>query len=176
VLGKIFPFQFHHQLTLRSGQFHQYFTHAFFVRKCFFHQNVTREKLHEALWCEKRASKMLMKLTRRKLIMSPGFMLKSVRHLPNLCAAFTGHSPVNASHLVWEKKLHEYVDEIDPCCQFHQRFTCAFFVRIFCQSQNVTRKSYQNEVRTNNSYVKTLLKLTRSLVILMTKGKKYLLC
>ncbi len=44
--------------------------------------------------------------------------------------------------------------------QFHQHFSRAFFVRIFCQSQNVTRKSCRNEVRTKNSYVKTLMKLT----------------
>jgi len=30
---------------------------------------------------------------------------------------------------------------MNPSCgQFHQRFTCAFFVRKFVQSQNVTRK------------------------------------
>jgi len=41
-------------------------------------------------------------------------------------------------------------------CQFHQHFTCTYFVRIFCQSQNVTRKSCQNEVCTKNLYIKTL--------------------
>ncbi len=45
-------------------------------------------------------------------------------------------------------------------CRFHQHFLRAFFVRIFRQSQNVTRKSCQNDVRTKNSYVKTLMKLT----------------
>jgi len=45
-------------------------------------------------------------------------------------------------------------------CQFHQHFTRAFFVQIFCQSQNVTRKSCQNDVRTKNLYVKMLMKLT----------------
>jgi len=35
------------------GQFHQHFTHEFFVRKCFFCQNVTREKLREALLYKK---------------------------------------------------------------------------------------------------------------------------
>ncbi len=49
---------------------------------------------------------------------------------------------------------------IGSCGQFHQRFSRAFFVRIFCQSQNVTRKSCGNNIRTNNSYVKTLMKLT----------------
>ncbi len=44
-------------------QFHQHFTHAFFIRKCFFHQNVTREKLRKALLYEKRTRKMMMKLT-----------------------------------------------------------------------------------------------------------------
>ncbi len=46
------------------------------------------------------------------------------------------------------------------CHQFHQHYTRAFFVRIFRQSQNVTRKSCRNNVRTNFSYVKTLMKLT----------------
>ncbi len=46
------------------------------------------------------------------------------------------------------------------CRQFHQHFSHAFFVRIFCRSQNVTRKSCQNNVRTKNSYVKMLMKLT----------------
>ncbi len=45
-------------------------------------------------------------------------------------------------------------------CQFHQHFTRAFFVRIFCQSQNVTRKSCRNAICTKNSYVKMLMKLT----------------
>jgi hypothetical protein len=44
-------------------QFHQHFMLAFVVQKCFFHQNVTREKLSEALSYKKRARKMLMKLT-----------------------------------------------------------------------------------------------------------------
>ncbi len=44
--------------------------------------------------------------------------------------------------------------------QFHQHYTCAFFVRKFVQSQNVSSKSCQNDVRTINSYVKTLMKLT----------------
>jgi len=44
--------------------------------------------------------------------------------------------------------------------QFHQRLTREFFVRIFRQSQNVTRKSCQNDVHTKNTYVKMLMKLT----------------
>ncbi len=40
------------------------------------------------------------------------------------------------------------------CSQFHQQFMREFFVQIFCQSQNVTRKSCQNDVRTKNLYVK----------------------
>jgi ubiquinone/menaquinone biosynthesis C-methylase UbiE len=44
-------------------RFHQHFTRAFFVRKCFFCQNLTREKLREALLYVKRHCKMLMKLT-----------------------------------------------------------------------------------------------------------------
>jgi len=49
-----------------------------------------------------------------------------------------------------------------PICsrQFHQRFTRAFFVWIFCQSQNLTRKSCRNDIRTKNLYIKTLIKLT----------------
>jgi len=31
-------------------------------------------------------------------------------------------------------------DELVPETQFHQHFTCAFFIRKFVQSQNVTRK------------------------------------
>ncbi len=48
----------------------------------------------------------------------------------------------------------------ETCFQFHQHFTRAFFIQIFCQSQNVTRKSCQNNVCTKNSYKKTLMKLT----------------
>ncbi len=44
--------------------------------------------------------------------------------------------------------------------RFHQRFTCAFFVRLFCQSQNVTRKRCQNNVYTKKLYLKMLMKLT----------------
>ncbi len=44
--------------------------------------------------------------------------------------------------------------------QFHKHFTYEFFVRISPQSQNVTRKSCWNDVRTKNSSVKTLMKLT----------------
>ncbi len=50
-------------------------------------------------------------------------------------------------------------------CQFHQRFMCALFLQIFCQSQNVTRKSCQNDVCTKNLYVKTLMKLTPGVTI-----------
>jgi hypothetical protein len=46
--------------------------------------------------------------------------------------------------------------------QFHQHYTRAFFVRIFRQSQNVTRKSCRNDIRTKNSYVKTLMKLSQA--------------
>jgi len=49
------------------GQFHQHFTHTFFVRKyfaqLFFYLHVTREKLPKRLSYEKCACKMLMKLT-----------------------------------------------------------------------------------------------------------------
>jgi hypothetical protein len=44
--------------------------------------------------------------------------------------------------------------------QFHQRFSSTFFIPIFCQSQNVTRKSCRNDICTKNFYVKTLMKLT----------------
>jgi len=33
-----------------------------------------------------------------------------------------------------------YFGKIDPRCQFHQHFLRAFFVQIYCQSQNITRK------------------------------------
>jgi len=62
--------------------------------------------------------------------------------------------------LLAKKAGQIYVGEIDPCSQFHQRFTRTFFVRIFCQSQNVTRKSCRNNVRTKNLYVKLLVKST----------------
>ncbi len=58
---------------------------------------------------------------------------------------------------------HIVLSNLNPnntCHQFHQRFTRTFFVRIFCQSQNVTKKSCRNDVHTKNSYVKTLMKLT----------------
>jgi len=51
------------------------------------------------------------------------------------------------------------------CSQFHQCFTSAFFLQIFCQSKIVTRKSCQNDVCTKNVYVKTLMKLTHGLLI-----------
>jgi hypothetical protein len=47
----------------KKCQFHQHFSHTFFVQKCFFCQNVTREKLRKALSYEKHTHKMLMKLT-----------------------------------------------------------------------------------------------------------------
>jgi len=39
-------------------------------------------------------------------------------------------------------------------CQFHQRFTRKFFVRISPQSLNITRKSCQNYICTKNSRIK----------------------
>jgi len=44
-------------------QFHQHFTRGFFCTKVLFCQNVTREKLCEALSYEKRERKILIKLT-----------------------------------------------------------------------------------------------------------------
>jgi len=45
------------------------------------------------------------------------------------------------------KSPFEYnVDENDGSCQFHQRFTRKFFIRIIRQSQNVTRKSCQKRL------------------------------
>jgi len=64
------------------------------------------------------------------------------------------------------KVVHKNVDAIDTNRQFHQHFMRAFFVQIFRQSQNVTRKSCQNDVRTKNSYLKTLMKLTPTLILL----------
>ncbi len=40
------------------------------------------------------------------------------------------------------------------CSQFHQHYTRTFFVQIFWQSQNVTRKSCRSNIRTKNSLVK----------------------
>jgi len=51
----------------RSGQFHQHFTFKVFVRKCFFRQNITREKLREALSYKNRVRKMLVKLIHRRM-------------------------------------------------------------------------------------------------------------
>ncbi len=53
---------------------------------------------------------------------------------------------------------------MSSCGQFHLCFLRAFFVQIYCQSQNVPRKSCRNNVRTKNSYIKTLMKLTPSRV------------
>ncbi len=39
-------------------------------------------------------------------------------------------------------------------CQFHQRFTRAFFIQIFWQCQNITKKRCRNNICTKNSYVK----------------------
>ncbi len=45
--------------------------------------------------------------------------------------------------------------------QFHQHYPHTFFIQIFCQSQNITRKSCPNDVRMKNLYVKLMLmKLT----------------
>jgi hypothetical protein len=45
------------------------------------------------------------------------------------------------------KAAHKHVGEIDPWCQFHQRFLRAFFVRIFGAKPNATR---ENNVCTKN--------------------------
>ncbi len=96
--------------------------------------------------------------SKRKLTMSPDVMLKFLQNFPNLCAICQTcvpfpkcRLPVNPSHLVPAKKPCTYLGETDPLCRFHQRFTPAFFVRIFSQSQNVTRKSRQNDVHSKNS-------------------------
>jgi len=49
--------------TLSRCQFHQHYTCALFVQKCFFCQNVTTEKLRKALSYKKHVRIMLMKLT-----------------------------------------------------------------------------------------------------------------
>ncbi len=49
--------------------------------------------------------------------------------------------------------------------QFHQHLTRAFFVRIFCQRQNVTRKSLQKGRSYEKSEQKTLMKLTLDLLL-----------
>ncbi len=47
-----------------------------------------------------------------------------------------------------------FLTNLESCSQFHQHYTRAFFVRIFSQSQIITRKSCQSNVRTKNLYVK----------------------
>ncbi len=69
---------------------------------------------------------------------------------------------IQSSYFIWKCFFCFFMVKVSCTyrCQFHQHFTRAFFIRIFCLSQNVTRKSCQNNVRTKNSYVKTLMKLT----------------
>jgi len=73
----------------------------------------------------------------------------------------------NFSHYALTAQRHQ-AGHIGPSCharvwghcrRFHHPFTRAFFVRIFRQSQNVTRKSRWNDIHTKNSYVKMLMKL-----------------
>jgi len=59
----------------------------------------------------------------------------------------------------YEKRVYE-VDEIDTRCQFHLCFKCKFFVQIFYQSQNVTRKSCQKGLWNEKFGRITLMKLT----------------
>ncbi len=48
---------------------------------------------------------------------------------------------------------------------FENTVKLAFFVRIFCQSQNVTIKSCRNDLCTKNLYVKMLMKLTLGITL-----------
>jgi len=43
------------------------------------------------------------------------------------------------------------------CSQFHQHYTRAFFVRIFCQSKNVTRNITREKLPNRRSYKKFIL-------------------
>ncbi len=56
-------------------------------------------------------------------------------------------------HELYEQLLRQKITKPN-CGQFHQRFLRAFFVQIFYQSQNITRKSCWNNVGTKNLYVK----------------------
>ncbi len=64
LVGTISYYYFRFFLPARC-QFHQNFMRAFFIWKCFFCQNVTREKLREALLYKKLKCKMLTKLPTR---------------------------------------------------------------------------------------------------------------
>jgi len=48
-----------------------------------------------------------------------------------ICLQFAKHcAPKKGSHSVQAKRPQEFVDEIDPCSQFHQRFMHAFSYKI----------------------------------------------
>ncbi len=70
------------------------------------------------------------------------------------------------SELRWRKEpylpvLQKVQQSWSPICRrFHQHFMHAFFVRIFLQSQNVTRKSFQKRLSYKKIAQKTLMKLT----------------
>jgi hypothetical protein len=116
---------------VHCSQFHQHFTRVFFVRKCFFCQNISREKLFEALSYKKRVRKMFMKLT-------PGCQI---------CVPFApcswevgrkwwwnrpqGGSPMNISNL----KLFKFV--------IRSKFSIVlkFFLRSLSPSVKIERKS-----------------------------------
>jgi len=53
---------------------------------------------------------------------------------------------------------------------FHQNYARAFFVWIFRQSQNATRKSCQNDLRTKKFVRKMLMKLTPVQIFWMSKA------
>ncbi len=91
-------------------QFHQRFTCAFFVRKCFFHQNLTREKLRKALWYEKCTHKMLMKLT-------PHFLSRYSKS--GDCLGTVTERPAKASRLRWEI-ADECLQTIQTCLKVRQ--------------------------------------------------------
>jgi hypothetical protein len=45
------------------------------------------------------------------------------------------------------------------CCQFHQHYMCAFFVQIFPQSQNLTRKSCQKRISFKKKRAKNIVEI-----------------
>jgi hypothetical protein len=106
---------------------------------------------------------------RRTLMMSPRLNFSNI-----IRTASTIANPKSIKRYWWfncifyaygiykRKRFSQNVGEIDTCHWFHHNFTRTFFVQIFCQSQNLIRKSCWNDLRTKNLYVKTLMKLTPS--------------
>jgi len=76
-------------------QFHQHFTRAFFIQKCFFCQYLTREKLREALVFF--GAKILFEKCARKMLMKS---MAGINFINVLCAAFERADPECAKKTV----------------------------------------------------------------------------